>query len=387
MDTLLQVDHVSKSYPLSQDPGSRVNAFFKLLFGIGSIPQREIIKDISFTLKRGESLGVLGVNGAGKSTLLKIISNVVKPTNGHVITHGKVGALLELGAGFQPELTGRENVRFSAGLYGLTAAFIEEKMDDIIAFADIGAYIDEPVKLYSSGMVVRLGFAIISTMKPDLLITDEVLAVGDEAFQKKCIAWMRGYLNEGGTIILVSHGLYHIQTLCQKAMWLDGGEIRQFGDPAPVCQAYQAWSEAKNRKNFAEKRNLQAPYRLENMEMLGLDENNSLPMGKSIAVKIRLCSPDSRPPVCAMGLVRNDGTPVYGSHNLGDNAPLRKVSEDTWETICTIKNPPLMPGIYEFRVHAMDPEAIRLVDTMTKSFGITGDDVRPGLTKLQVEWS
>ena len=170
----------------------------------------------SFELTRGESLGVIGENGAGKSTLLKIIAGVIQPTRGTVAVNGRVGALLELGSGFHPDYTGLANIDLAAALLGLTPREIAAKRDEIIAFADIGEHIHDPIKHYSSGMVVRLGFAVATALAPDVLITDEVLAVGDESFQKKCIAWMERYLADGGTLLLCSHSMYHVQKLCRE---------------------------------------------------------------------------------------------------------------------------------------------------------------------------
>src|SRR4030095_4907597 len=168
-----------------------------LLRGRGARTVFRALDGVSLTLRRGESLGVIGENGAGKSTLLKIIAGVVKPTRGVVAVNGRVGALLELGSGFHPDYTGLANIDLAAALLGLVPAEIAAKREEIIALADIGAHTNEPIKHYSSGMVVRLGFAVATALAPDLLITDEVLAVGDESFQKKCIAWMERYLAEG----------------------------------------------------------------------------------------------------------------------------------------------------------------------------------------------
>ncbi|MBL4661422.1 MAG: ABC transporter ATP-binding protein, partial [Alcanivoracaceae bacterium] len=184
-------------------------------------------------------------NGAGKSTLLKIISGVTQATTGSVSVKGKIGALLELGSGFHPEYTGRENLKMSAALSGLSEKNIKNKIDQMIQFADIGDYIDQPVKNYSSGMVVRLGFSIVTVTRPGLLITDEVLAVGDTDFQRKCIAWIDDYLKQGGTLLLVSHSLYHVQKLCKNAIWLENGTIKKHGDSFSVSQQYQSFYEKK----------------------------------------------------------------------------------------------------------------------------------------------
>src|SRR5690606_33783492 len=201
------------------------------------------LEDVSLSVLPGQSLAIIGENGAGKSTLLKMLCGVLQPSAGSIQRRGRIGALLELGAGFDRERSGRANIAVSAGLMGWSAKETAEREAEIIAFADIGRYIDEPVKHYSSGMVVRLGFAVIAALKPDLLVTDEVLAVGDESFQKKCVRWMQDYLAGGGTLILVSHSMYHVQKLCRHACWLRAGEVAMQGDVFDVTQAYLAWHE------------------------------------------------------------------------------------------------------------------------------------------------
>ena len=214
--SLLEVDDVGKDYAKVEARGGRVRLVLRPPAGRGAARVFRALDGVSFELKRGESLGVIGENGAGKSTLLKIVAGVIEPTRGTVAVGGRVGALLELGSGFHPEYTGLANIDLAAALLGLTPREIAAKRDEIIAFADIGEHIDEPIKHYSSGMVVRLGFAVATALAPDVLITDEVLAVGDESFQKKCIAWMERYLADGGTLLLCSHSMYHVQKLCRE---------------------------------------------------------------------------------------------------------------------------------------------------------------------------
>jgi lipopolysaccharide transport system ATP-binding protein len=213
-DLLVETHALGKSYPLVFHSRDRLRALGRLLLGRRDVNAVPVLRDISLRVRRGESLGLIGENGAGKSTLLKLLTGVLTPTTGTVHVNGRIGALLELGAGFHPDYSGRDNIALSASLYGLSANETRAKLDEIVAFADIGRYIEEPIKHYSSGMVVRLGFAIIAALKPDLLITDEVLAVGDEAFQKKCVRWIEEYLSNGGTLILVSHSMYHRRAGC-----------------------------------------------------------------------------------------------------------------------------------------------------------------------------
>jgi lipopolysaccharide transport system ATP-binding protein len=196
------------------------------------------LDDVSFEVKRGEVVGIIGRNGAGKSTLLKILSRITKPTRGHAKIHGRVGSLLEVGTGFHPELTGRENIYLNAAILGMRKAEVERKFDEIVAFAEVEKFIDTPVKRYSSGMYVRLAFAVAAHMETEILLIDEVLAVGDSGFQKKCLGRMDEIAKHGRTILFVSHDMNAIKVLCQTAMHLKQGTINGFGDASTQISNY-----------------------------------------------------------------------------------------------------------------------------------------------------
>ncbi|HPT56145.1 MAG TPA: ABC transporter ATP-binding protein, partial [Casimicrobium sp.] len=328
-EILLTVDHVSKTFPRIGRHGAGFAALTRLLL---SKPLAEggfvALHDIDFSVRRGESFALVGENGAGKSTLLKIIAGVLQPTKGSVSRTGTVGALLELGAGFHPEYSGRENLKLAAALQGLTGAAFDGKFDEIIAFADIGEHIDAPIKTYSTGMVVRLGFALVTALKPDLLITDEVLAVGDESFQNKCIAWMEQYLADGGTLLLVSHSLYHVKKLTQRAVWLDHGGVRMIGSSNDVAVAYQAFHEAK--QAGAKQAAIDAdPVALGQYAVVDLKLENVTTTG--MTVRGRLKSRDGRVPHVALGIVRMDGTPIYGTTSEIDGQGLRETAAGSFE--------------------------------------------------------
>lgn len=196
------------------------------------------LKDVSFDVKQGEVLGIIGRNGAGKSTLLKIVSRITEPTKGRVEIHGRVASLLEVGTGFHPELTGRENVYLNGAVLGMTRAEIERKFDEIVDFAGVERFIDTPVKRYSSGMQVRLGFAVAAHLEPEILLVDEVLAVGDAEFQKKCLGKMERVARGGRTVLFVSHNMNAIQTLCSRVIWLDSGTIIGQGEVLEQVESY-----------------------------------------------------------------------------------------------------------------------------------------------------
>ena len=187
------------------------------------------LKDVSFNVEQGEVLGIIGRNGAGKSTLLKILSQVTAPTSGEVKIKGRIASLLEVGTGFHPELTGRENIYLNGAILGMSRQEIRRKFDEIVDFAEIEKFIDTPVKRYSSGMYVRLAFAVAAHLEPEILLVDEVLAVGDAEFQKKCLGKMGDVANEGRTVLFVSHNMVAVQSLCQRALWLDAGQLKEQG--------------------------------------------------------------------------------------------------------------------------------------------------------------
>jgi lipopolysaccharide transport system ATP-binding protein len=196
------------------------------------------LRDVSFQVARGEVVGVIGRNGAGKSTLLKILSRITEPTTGHGRIHGRVGSLLEVGSGFHPELTGRENVYMNGAILGMRRAEIERKFDEIVSFAEVEKFVDTPVKRYSSGMYMRLAFAVAAHLEPEILIIDEVLAVGDAAFQKKCLGKMGSVAKEGRTVLFVSHNMTALRALCSRAIWLNGGEMQDDGPADTVVTRY-----------------------------------------------------------------------------------------------------------------------------------------------------
>jgi lipopolysaccharide transport system ATP-binding protein len=203
------------------------------------------LRDVSFHVEHGQAVGIIGSNGAGKSTLLKILSQITDPTTGRAEIHGRVGSLLEVGTGFHPELTGRDNIFLNGAILGMSRAEIRRKFDEIVAFAEVERFIDTPVKRYSSGMYVRLAFAVAAYLEPEILVVDEVLAVGDAAFQRKCLGKMGDVAKQGRTVLFVSHNLTAVAQLCQKAVWLEGGRIRKVDQSAAVVRDYLSNSESQ----------------------------------------------------------------------------------------------------------------------------------------------
>ena len=386
---LVELVGVAKNYPLSSHSSDRLAALWDLLLGHPIRRTRSILQNIDLRVLRGCSVGIIGENGAGKSTLLKLITGVLRASQGTIKTSGRIGALLELGAGFHPDYTGRENIALNAALVGLTQVEIQAKTPEIIAFADIGEYIDEPIKHYSSGMVVRLGFAIIATTAPDLLITDEVLAVGDESFQKKCVRWLEDYISNGGTLLIVSHSMYHVQKLCQQAIWLHGGTIHARGDVFEVTQAYLAFHERKTAdESVIDRAAANADrFRIDSLLINGGDDANlNAPMGSDLRIQGVVYSPDQRRPVVAIGIVRVDGTPVYGTTSEMDSARLGRMDSFHFGFELVLENLPLLPGAYTLRSHALDPEAVRMQDTLCLDFRVSGKSLETGFCRLPHHW-
>jgi lipopolysaccharide transport system ATP-binding protein len=384
---LLRLSGVGKDYAKVETGSSRLRLVWDLLRGHGASQVFRALDGVDVEMRRGASLGVIGENGAGKSTLLKIIAGVVKPTRGSVEVNGRVGALLELGSGFHPDYTGLANIDLAAALLGMAPEEIDARRDEIIAFADIGEHIHEPIKHYSSGMVVRLGFAVATCLSPDVLITDEVLAVGDESFQRKCITWMENYLDGGGTLLLCSHSTYHIQRLCQSALWLKDGRTERYGDAADVSQAYLAYHEEKStgtRKPISTRRAQAAGvYAVQTLE---LDPGERVMQGDMLRVHGEIYSPDGRAPAAMIGIVRADGTPVYGVSTDMDRVALRPLAADRYAYALTFPQLALLPGKYVVRAHALDPEGARLFDHVERELTVAGDARELGLVRLPHRW-
>jgi lipopolysaccharide transport system ATP-binding protein len=242
-DVMIRFDHVSKDYPQYHHfTGGMKQFLFNLPQAIKKIKTTRFVslEDVSFEIKRGETFGIIGRNGAGKSTTLGLMAGVLKPSQGNVTVSGRVSPLLELGAGFHPELTGRENIYLNGILMGLTRKEVQKKAASIIEFSELSAFIDQPIRVYSSGMLARLGFSVVSSLDPEILLVDEVLAVGDITFVKKCIERMNRFRQEGVTMVLVSHAMADIQRLCDRVLWIDNHQVHMVGDPKTVIESYSS---------------------------------------------------------------------------------------------------------------------------------------------------
>ncbi len=391
-DWVIRTQNLGKCYKLYARPLDRLKELF-----VSSRRYHQdfwALREVGLHLEAGQSCGIIGRNGSGKSTLLKLISGVTRPSCGTVQVSGRVGALLELGTGFHPEYTGRENIYFSAAMLGLEGAETEALVPEIIAFAELDDFIDQPVKTYSSGMYMRLGFAVASTIRPDILITDEVLAVGDEAFQKKCIRRMEAFLGRGKTLLFCSHSMYHVRKLCQKALWLDHGRVRAWGGAAEVTLAFEDYLRELEAQ---EERQAEAPpvaaavrpSRLRQVRLLDTDdrETDVFDLGDTARLEMIAEVPDGQPPVFAVGHVRrNDQFGVYGIFSDMDQVEPQRVDTHTFRIGYEVSLS-LLPGNYTFRTHVLDPSGLRMFDTVEKDFSVRGESRELGVCRLPHRWT
>ena len=348
------------------------------------------LDDVSLRARRAANRsGIIGENGAGKSTLLKIVAGVITPTRGSMAVNGRVGALLELGSGFHPEYTGLANIDLAAALLGLCAREIAAKRDEIIAFADIGEHIHDPIKHYSSGMVVRLGFAVATALSPDMLITDEVLAVGDESFQKKCIAWMERYLDRRrhAAAVLAQH-VPRAEAL-PHALWLKDGRPERYGAAPEVTQAYLAYHEEKRAALQRPPTEASASAAAGSTRLR--DRSSSCPPNRPPRARRSACaatsySPDGRAPVVLVGIVRADGTPVYGVATDMDGVLPRAIAADRFAFELDFPALPLLAG-QVLRARACARSGGRApVRHVEMPLVVTGSSREMGLVRIAHRW-
>ncbi|CAN7550064.1 ABC transporter ATP-binding protein [Polaromonas sp. LjRoot131] len=372
-DVAISVNHLAKTYRIFGHPGDRI----KQAFTLGRIRfHREFtaLKDVSFDIKKGETVGIIGRNGSGKSTLLQLICGILNPSAGSVKINGRISALLELGAGFNPEFTGRENVYFQGAVMGLKRTEIDERFDQIAAFADIGEFIDQPVRIYSSGMFVRLAFAVAVNVDPDVLIVDEALAVGDMEFQERSITRMRSLQSTGTTILLVTHSMPAVRNFCQRAIWLDSGKVIQSGDAPTVCAAYQAHTNQDVRRKNQSREDSHAllegnqdGQRSGRNKIIAIAkaavENERLEVGGSLVLRFSLQFPGSAAAPAEFGLgvlIHNDQGKLIAIFNtVRDNIFLSETVQDIKLCLPSIG---FMPGHYWVSANVCDRDAMFAYD-------------------------
>ena len=239
MKAVIEVEHVSMSFRMDMNRSSGLKEWLvNVATGKRDVREFQALSDVSFSVKKGEVIGIIGRNGSGKSTMLKVISGIYKPTAGRVKVQGNIVPMLELGSGFDQELTGYENIFLNGAILGYSEAYLKSKLEEIIAFSELGDFIHMPIKTYSSGMMMRLAFSVATVVNPEILIVDEILAVGDEFFQKKSFARMQEMMSGGTTVLFVSHSIDQIRSMCNRVIWLDSGTVQAVGAADRVCEMY-----------------------------------------------------------------------------------------------------------------------------------------------------
>jgi len=348
-------------------------------------------------MKPGGTMGIIGRNGAGKSTLLQLICGTLNPSQGSIEVHGRVAALLELGAGFNPEFTGRENVYMNAAINGLSQAEIDAKFEEIADFADIGEYIEQPVKTYSSGMYVRLAFATATNIDPDILIIDEALSVGDQLFQKKCIDRMMRFREEGKTILFCSHSMYLVKELCDQTLWLNNGCMQAIGDSAEVISSYLSYLESEQTEP---KPSPPSPSKIvqsnlpevmiDSITMIDINGNilKKVDLFQTVIIRIRTkCLDSSIRGHLGIGITKPDGQLVFGTTTKEDGLDAINFEK---EQIFELEIPsfPLVAGVVKLKGMVADEYSLRLIhEFTTDSYAISSKNPELGMLWIEHKWT
>ncbi len=383
----IRVDHMSKEYRLGVMQGVRQSLLGTAARLVGAqVNQRPLFKaldDVSFSIEEGEVVGIIGHNGAGKSTLLKMLAGISTPTSGRVAVNGRIAPLIEVGAGFVPDFTGRENVYLNGSILGLPRREIDRKFDDIVAFAEMEQFIDTPVKRYSSGMQVKLAFSVATSIEAEILIIDEVLAVGDLAFQRKCFDRMENLIkNEGRTVLLVSHNIRQVERMCSRVLLMDHGRLKMDDLPKPVCNAFY---EENDRRIAAQKRGIvkiksTGEAELLDIHCMGVDGRlaGEISHGEDATVVVRIkVNKPLFAPIFVIGIHTTDfvyiTTATSADAFRGTTLPVG-IHELEW----TIKQFPLLPGVYSLRfsLDVEDPIKNVLYGESLCPFFVVGKDIQ-----------
>lgn len=367
-DIAITVEDISKSYQISHQSkpgyGTLKDDFASLIkkpFGGGATQTKQetfwALRDINFEVKKGEVFGIVGKNGSGKSTLLKILSRTVDPTTGRIVMHGRVASMLEVGTGFHPELTGRENVYFNGSMLGMNKSEIDDKFDEIVAFSEIEKFLDTPVKFYSFGMYVRLAFAVAAHLEPDILIIDEVLAVGDASFQKKCMKRITSIAKSGQTVLFVSHSMTTIKELCDRAMFLEKGKAKYIGETEFATEQYMAKNmPAVVETHFEENPKKEAQFldieiqnlEGEEVEALNLDEDWQLELQYRIKEK-------AENTIVAVEILSNEGQPIFMTTNSDFQKTITTLEPGKYKAKIPLQTFHMLPGVFYIRVSIQSP--------------------------------
>jgi lipopolysaccharide transport system ATP-binding protein len=394
MQIAVRSNELTKQYDIYPRPADR------LLEMITGRPRHTVfpaLQDVTFEVEKGEAIGIIGQNGAGKSTLLKLLCGVTRPTSGTIEAFGTIASILELGTGFHPEFSGRDNAALNATILGLSPAEVKKKLPAILDFSELGTFLDRPVKTYSSGMYMRLAFSVAVNVDPDILVIDEALAVGDGHFQKKCVDRIREFQQQGKTILFCSHALYHVTAICQRALWLDHGSVMRWGPTLDVVRDYESFLLQRDRalpatEGEPERERPFSPVRFR--EIVVCDRTGSprdvFERGQDIHFRLRVHSDNPAQPVHVIVGVHRSADDLQcfaiGTHADGVE-PLHGRQE--YEFTVELKSVPLNRGQYSIIAFVGDESAITVFDRrdVRPAFSITGDRYEIGLISLDHRWS
>ncbi|MCL5075104.1 MAG: ABC transporter ATP-binding protein [Chloroflexi bacterium] len=406
MTTAIQFEGVSKRFIIRHERNRSFQDVMVNLFR-RNISKEEFwaLRDVSLEVKQGQAFGIVGQNGSGKSTALKLTTRIIEPTNGRVTVDGTVSALLELGAGFHPELSGRDNIYLNGSLLGISRKEMERKFESIVEFAELKRFIDVPIKHYSSGMYVRLGFAIAVSVDPEILIIDEVLAVGDEAFQRKCMDKIAEFKREGRTILLVSHSMDAVRALCDVAAWLDNGVLRVEGKTDAVIDAYlrQANEQEAQRLQVSGRRPVARTWdgkrwgsgEIEITAVEFLDANgvvkNAFVTGETMIARLHYVAHERlEAPVFGVAIYRDSGAHLAGPNTSTSGYHIPFV-EGEGIVDCVFQSLPLLEGTYEFSAAVYDSTCTHPYDHHDRTYTLfvraTRLSQRYGMVYMPCRWS
>lgn len=401
---VLVAESVGKEYRIYRNPRDRL---LTLLTGRPRHHSHWALRRVSFTVLRGQCVGLIGDNGAGKSTLLKMIAGTLHATEGRLEIHGRVTAILELGAGFHPDFSGRENLRFGGALIGLGADQIASLEDSIIDFSGLREAIDRPIKSYSSGMVVRLAFALVTAKMPDILVVDEALAVGDQNFQLKCIERILAFRKAGCTIFFCSHSLYHIRQLCDAAVWVDQGSLRAWGPVAQVLPAYE--EHVRVRAGGAGNDGATAPAaaassapaptaaleagvagKIESLTVLDLDSDDPPALRSAdLTIVVEAISTATPHPHIGLMIEQSHGVGITSTSTYVDEVTPREIDPGRWRSTLVFPDLPLHAGEYVISAYLFDASGLVVLDQWYQHlrFRSCRPNKAPGLVHLPHFWS
>jgi ABC-type polysaccharide/polyol phosphate transport system ATPase subunit len=390
MEIAVRAAELSKHYDVYRRPADRLFEIFTRRRRHEVFPALE---RVSFEVEKGETIGIIGQNGAGKSTLLKLLCGVTRPTHGTLETRGTIASILELGTGFHPEFSGRDNAALNAAILGLSASEVRDRLPAILEFSELGAFLDRPVKTYSSGMYMRLAFSVAVNVNPDILVIDEALAVGDGHFQKKCVEKIREFQQEGKTILFCSHSLYYISSVCSRALWLDQGRAMRYGPSLDVVHDYETFLRERDREEAVapDASETATPVRLREIvvcDASGLPRDR-FARGEDVHLRLRIESDKPEQPVHVLVGIHREADDLQcfavGTHADG-LPPLSGRGE--YEITVRLLDLPLLRGEYSIIAYVGDEHAITVFDRrdIRPAFSMTGDRFEVGMISVDHRW-